>query len=273
MERNANYAIVGLFVIVFSLSALGFIFWFGKYGSKQAEFDNYKCYFTESVSGLNKESPVKFKGVNIGSVISIRIDPKDAERIEVGLKVAKGSPIKEDNFITLNSQGITGLNYLEIKGGSKDGKYLKDIDKNSVPEIKTEPSLIMKLGDKAESLSGNISNVLSKIDRVMSEKNIKSIDSTFENLQKLSDELKNDRHEIKKLLSNGVQLETKSDEAVEKLSNTIDKANLAITNSNGLIDEMKILSTDGQTLVKDLRDSPSDILFKQKPIKLGPGEK
>jgi phospholipid/cholesterol/gamma-HCH transport system substrate-binding protein len=272
MERNANYALVGLFVIIFVSAVVGFIFWFGKYGSKETEFDRYKCYFTESVSGLNKESPVKFKGVKIGTVSSLNIDANNAERIEVMLKVAKGSPIKADSLITLGSQGLTGLSYLEIKDGSKDGRLLKEADQQEVPEIKSQLSLVTKLTQKAEGVGEDMSKLLAKIDKIMSEKNLKNVESSLDNLQKISSELKNSRQEIRKLITNGAELEKKGDAAIEKLSGTIDKATLVIQNSNEMMDEIKLLTIDGQSLVNGLKESPSDILFKQKPIKLGPGE-
>jgi len=272
MERSANYALVGLFVIIFTSAIVGFIFWLGKYGAKEIEFDNYKCYFTESVSGLNKESPVKFKGVKIGSVVSLAIDPQNSERIEIGIKVLKGSPIKADSYIVLGSQGLTGLSYLEIKGGSKESQILKSVDKQAIPEIKTQISLMTKLSDKAESVSDDVSKLLSKIDKMMSDKNINNIEATLENLKSVSDELKNSRQDLRKLIANGAELEKKGDIAIEKLSGSIDKALITIHNSNEMIDEVRHLTMDGQKLIGELKDSPSDILFKQKAIKLGPGE-
>ncbi len=69
---------------------------------------------TESVSGLSKDSIVKLRGVDIGRVSEIRIDPENIEKIDVFLKIKHGVPIKEDMIAHTQMLGVTGLLSIEI---------------------------------------------------------------------------------------------------------------------------------------------------------------
>lgn len=272
MEKNANYTLVGLFVLLISFCIAGFIFWLGKYGFDNNEYESYKTYITESVSGLKVSAPVKIKGIEVGRVESVMIDRSNPEHIEVVFSVQKGTPVKEDSFAVLASQGIAGLAFLELKGGTKSSKNLRDVDKSACPLIKSDISLLSKLSGKAEDVSRDIGKLILKIDKLLSDKNIQNIEKSIDNLQLLSTELKNNKGEIKKILSGASKLELKTDQAIEKISQTIDKASVTIENSNEMLNDIKGLTNEGKQLVRELKDSPSDILFKQKKPKLGPGE-
>ena len=84
MYSRVNYTIVGIFVLMFGAGLIWFAFWLAKYGIHR-EFDTYKLYMTESVAGLSKDSVVKLRGVDIGRVSEIRINPDNIENVEVFL--------------------------------------------------------------------------------------------------------------------------------------------------------------------------------------------
>ena len=62
---------------------------------------------TESVSGLNPNAPVTYRGVDVGKVREIAIDREDPARVRVLLDIEGGTPVKEDTVAILVSQGIT----------------------------------------------------------------------------------------------------------------------------------------------------------------------
>ena len=93
MEKRLSYIVVGTFVIVITVSLLAFLFWLAKYGNKSIEHDYYNTYFKESVSGLNVESLVKLRGVEVGRVKKITINKGNSEEVEVLLEIIKDTPI------------------------------------------------------------------------------------------------------------------------------------------------------------------------------------
>ena len=302
MERNANFILVGLFGIISMLCLAGFVFWMGKYGINDDQYDHYKTYIMESVSGLKTSSPVKLKGIEIGFVENVTIDKNDPERVEVTFKVKKETPIKTDSFIVLNSQGIAGVGYLEIKGGTKEAQSLKSLDKSERPILKSESSMLSKLSDKAEIILTDISKTIVKVNKLVSDKNINNVSSSLDNFSQISSELKNNKKEIAHLLHGVKEVENNANKTLHEFSNVaqqtqlvlndtrnltqetssilqdvkkskvIEKLSSTLDSSNDAINETKNLVRDGKMVIKSIKESPSDLLFKQKIIQPGPGE-
>ena len=96
METKLNYALVGLFVIVLGGALLSAVLWLTVGGTEKKQYDRYLVYFTESVAGLNPKAPVKYRGVEVGRVATIEIDPGNPERVEIVLEIERGTPIRQD---------------------------------------------------------------------------------------------------------------------------------------------------------------------------------
>ncbi len=184
METKANYTIVGLFVLCTTIGAIVCALWLGGFYKKE----NFKYYYTEfheSVAGLNKDAPVKYMGVTIGSVKDIRINPADPTTITVLLEIQKDSPILEGMYTTLNFTGITGIAYVEIKGGHKGAPVLaaKDLE---LPVIPSKPSLFAAVEMSAFSLAGKIERILEHMEKLMGGENTAHITAVLNNLDELS---------------------------------------------------------------------------------------
>lgn len=225
MENKVSYIVIGIFV--FALFGFGVIaiLWLGKYSESQA-YKFYKVVTHESVSGLNVKAPVKLKGVSVGEVRDIFIDPKNSEDVVVLIRVIEDTPIKEDTYAVLKPQGITGLNFVELQGGSQNSPLLatgKSLDKYGV--IRSGSSIFTRLDNTLEVIGSRTQNVLGKADRVMSEKNLKNIEIILENLatstQKLNDTLESlsqDTKNIKTVLEQATDVEKSMAEASKKVS-------------------------------------------------------
>ncbi|MFZ2889922.1 MlaD family protein [Sulfuricurvum sp.] len=294
MERNANFIFVGV-IALFGLISLGiFAFWLGKYGSNEDQFQSYRTYVSESVAGLKGSSPVRLKGIDVGFVEEVRIDGENPERILIDFKVEKNTPIKTDSVIVLNSQGIAGIGYLEIKGGTNGSPFLSAVDKSERPVLISKPSMISVMTDKAELILSHIDKTVLKIDQLVSERNIQNTTTSLENLSLISTELKNNRQDMTTLLKGAIEVESntnqtikafsslaqKSDSVLEetktlaqestsfvreiKQSDPMGKLNVTLENSNQAIEEGKNMIREGTILIKSLQESPSDLLFKSK---------
>ena len=300
MDTKINFFKIGLFVIAFVIALLILVFWLGKYGFEKKKFDEYSIYFKESVAGLNIGSSIKYKGFDVGSVSEIKLNPFNSEEIQVNISIKKGTPIKEDNYASLGNLGITGLKYIELKGGSNNSKLL-EVNENGLRIIHSETSTLTNLVDSTTDITNELTIVLSQIKKLLNDENIKNISTTIvktqnsmANIEQFSLYLVNNEKKLDELLANISLLAkngNKSFESIDKSANTfkalstellaeVKKGNFDVRDlSKESFDKLnKVLNNlDGtllqtQNLIDNLNQSPSDILFKQKNIKNGPGE-
>lgn len=158
MDNKVNYALVGMFVIVLSVLLLVSILWLSA-STQQKTYHTYQAYIAESVSGLNLKAPVKYRGVDVGYVDHISLVPERPNDVYVLLKIEQSVPIKEDTFATLTTQGLTGLAFVDLNGGSPEAKNPTLKDGELYPEIKTKPSLLVRVDTAISNLTNNLTQV------------------------------------------------------------------------------------------------------------------
>lgn len=193
MNAKTNYTLVGLFVIMSIVLTFVFVIWLVK-PSDEKVMTHFRIYFTESVSGLNIDSPVKYRGVTIGKVTQMHINPANVEEIEVDILVDKEAPIKIDTVAKLKAQGITGLSYIDLSEGSKQAPLLY-AGKKEVAVIKSVPSFLVKVEESFGSVSVNLSQTLDSTRKLLREENqaeitkiLKHVSETMGKLNKALDE-------------------------------------------------------------------------------------
>ena len=83
------------------------------------EVDPYQIAFAGSVTGLQQGSQVRYRGVPVGRVADIRIDPQRVEWVLVTIEVERGTPIRQDTVASLEMQGVTGIAFVQLQGGTQ----------------------------------------------------------------------------------------------------------------------------------------------------------
>lgn len=206
MNNRTNYSLIG-FLVIFSISMmLGFGYWLLK-PSKEEEMQKYHIYFSESVLGLNLDAPVKFRGINVGKVVELKINPKNSEEVEVLISILKTTPIRTSTAAKLTSQGITGLSYINLTLGDSKDAMLELNNGNTFPVIKTTPSMFIKFEKSLRQVSTNLSDTLEQTKKLLNDENqaeitkllkhsVKAIDNinkilTPETIKDIQDSVKN----------------------------------------------------------------------------------
>ncbi|MCT7649970.1 MlaD family protein [Aliarcobacter butzleri] len=301
MDTKINFFKIGLFVSSLFTLLVIFIFWLGKYGLEDKKYDDYSIFFSESVSGLNIGSSIKFMGFEVGTVKDIKINPYNSEEILIDIQIQKGTPIKEDNFAILGNLGITGLKYIELKGGSNNSKLLGE-NQYGMKVIKSKTSALTTFVDSTEDITKEITILLSQMKKVLNDENISNFSSllsksekSMENIEQFSAYLVKNEKKIDELInsmknfantghSSFASVKTSADsfkELTTKIKEEFDKGTFdlkgmsseSFENLNSLLKNLENNLNLTQDLINNINESPSDLLLKQKNIKYGPGEK
>lgn len=151
MEPKVNYVLVGSFVAFLGVAVLAGILWLGK-TDYRGSYDRYEAYMKESVAGLSVNSTVKYRGVDVGRIKTIALNPENPEEVLLTMDILRGTPIKSDTIAVLETQGLTGLATINLTGGSRDAPSLQAQEGQTYPVIKTGPSLFFRLDEAVSRL-------------------------------------------------------------------------------------------------------------------------
>lgn len=180
METRASYTLVGAFVLALMAALFVFVVWLAKIQFDRAS-QPYHIFFTGTVTGLVEGSPVRYRGVAVGTVRDIRIDPTNVERVRVTVEVPEETPIKADAIASLEPVGVTGGVYVEIAGGTREAPLLKD-GADGIPVIASRPSSIAAVLEQAPRLIENLIKISNNLNAILGEDNQKAVASTLANL-------------------------------------------------------------------------------------------
>ncbi len=181
MEIRASYLLVGTVVLSLIAGLAGFSVWLVKADSER-QVARYQIAFQGTISGLQDSSPVLYRGIPVGRVADIRIDPTDIETVLVTVEVDRRTPIKEDTVATLEMQGITGIAYVQLRGGTQASARL-DPSAKPPPRIPSRRSALERVFESTPELLGRAVALADRLTRLFEDKNLDAVAGTLRNLE------------------------------------------------------------------------------------------
>ncbi len=285
MHAKSTKLKIGLFLVASLLLTVSMLIWLGA----SRYFENPQtvvAYFSESVQGLESDSPVKFRGVPVGRVKKIRMAP-DGLLIEVVMGLNRNFKLSDDLGIKMNLLGLTGLKYLEIDTFKPD-QYKEPIELDFTPRYKVIPTYssdIKEIGAALENIfqklkaldiermSNHLLRVSSKLDKILSDSKVDSIGADAseaireikEASKKINDDLA--RAQLGKSITKTFE---KTNEFLQASTETMRNADRMIRRTDNNISLLtQKLDRSADNLIdftRMIKNKPSSIIF-------GPGEK
>ncbi|MGZ4957389.1 MAG: MlaD family protein [Methylobacter sp.] len=248
MSRENHALITGLFLIALVIASTATVFWLG---TMNQERNLYVISTRASVSGLNPESTVFYRGIAVGKVLKVQFDPLDSGSILVPIEVDKNIVLSKGVYATLRLKGVTGLTQIQLEDSGTITEPLAPGD-NPVSRIPLVPSMADKLMDSGEELLHKADHLMQRLSSILSDENEKNIGGILNNLKTLTDKLSELQKSVDKALSGIPALNT---DARKTLTN-IDE----LTNElQGLTKEVLNLSVKAGSLV-DSGKTTGDVL-------------
>lgn len=273
METNVNYTIVGAFVIIL-LSAIFFaIIWLYS-GFTFQNYSNYMVYMQESVNGLNIDSPVEYNGVNVGSVNSIKLNPKNPQLVEVLLNIASKTPITRGTVATLNTRGLTGITYVALKDKSTDLRPLVAQTGQPYPIIPSAPSLFMRLDTALGELTKNFKEIADSIHSVLDKENLQSIKEMLLNLKTFTHTLSINSEHFNTIFDNTAKASRQLTPLLQSSATTLKILETqTLPSTYHIISNLDDMSRSLSQFAIELKQNPSILIRGVDRQGLGPGER
>src|SRR5574343_820873 len=186
MENKSHAFIAGMFVLLLGIAALGAVFWLG--GIRDA-LNDYVVVTKQNIGGLNPQAQVRYRGIRVGKVSDIRLDPEDYANILVTISVNSSVPLTRGTVAKLNYQGVTGLAHILLLATGKDLEPLEPNDL-SPPRIAMIPSLIDELGETGMATLTLAGQLMVNANALLDEKNRAPLTAILANLEAASGNMK-----------------------------------------------------------------------------------
>jgi phospholipid/cholesterol/gamma-HCH transport system substrate-binding protein len=303
-----NYTLVGAFVVLLGGLLVAGVLWLATGGNLQKKYDIYLAVEEESVAGLSVDAPVKYNGVDVGKVRSIALDSKDPQRVRLLLAIERGTPIKVDTVATLRTQGLTGIAYVELDGGSVASPPLVATVAGAYPEIRTKESLSSRLENVLGGVLAKLDSASSNVSAILSDANRKAFSNALADIAAVSKTLADRKQTLDAGIANAARTFDESAKAARQIAPTLERiaqgadavqsmgkeAGMASQSAakvvtavgadvqqftaqtvppvQQLLAELQMLSASMRRLSEQLERNPSSALTGRVPVADGPGE-
>lgn len=243
METRANYTIIGAFTLAVIAAAFGFVYWFaGPQDSTARKI--YEIVFDGSVAGLRQGNSVLFNGIPVGQVTSLGLVPGQPGQVLVHVGIDNKVPVLADARAGLESQGLTGIIAVSIRGG-KPGAPPLPPGPNGVPRI---------VADGGAGMSGLINTaqgVAKKIEVVLDAINPDEIRNIIHNIDTFSQAVASKSEDVASVIDQANALVKQLNGVAERVDKVVVSLQAATEDKNGLLNQ----ATEAATSVRRLADN------------------
>lgn len=287
MENRAHALIAGIFVILLSISVALVAMWFSGNSTKRTD---YLVVTKESVSGLNPQSAVHYRGVNIGKVEKIQFDPDNPHQILIQIAVNENVTLRKSVYAQLGYQGVTGLAYIQLNDDGVNNEILSD------ERIPMRRSLLDEVTGSGQDLLSNVNKLVLKMHHLLNEQNQNHISQILQNIDKATKNFDGIAGHLQPVLNSFTELTIESGTLVKRLDQLLGELNLTVAKANqkeGIFDSLSQSSQELATTIPELRklshsllrnssnldkvlyqleENPQSLIFGRSPSSPGPGE-
>jgi len=296
MENRSHALLAGLFALFLGLSSVAALWWFG---GKKEPTNEYVVVTKKNISGLNVQAQVRYRGVRVGKVEAIELDPDDVSLTLIRISVRKTIPVTQGTTAKLGFQGVTGIAHvlLEETGGEAALLPAGAGDRSRIP---MQDSLIEELSDVGGETLRSARDLLDNANLLLNAENRQHFSNTLANLEATTGNSRVATEQLRELLApENIRLlnstlaraeQTAAQAApffaearglVARLQSVSEKleTTLGDQSSSALVPRLNDLSADLSSsshqlnrVLQMLEDSPQSLIFGRQRARPGPGE-
>ena len=261
-KGDKNFS-VGLFVSLAIAFLVAFVIWLtGRTGAE--ELTRYSLKFHKDVSGLSVGGPVKFMGMNIGSVVKMSLERNDGIQVRVDIDVLESTHVDSGTWASLALQGITGVAVVNLATEPGAHPPLETLPGNDYPVIPVRIVGFSALMASAPEIMGKLNNLLTQAGEILGEENQGAIAGTLENIENLTDSLAQERQTIAAIPGNLNQTISDMQTAIRQLQDMLSQMQPGIysmiENANQTAENLASLTHRLDTILRDHEDDVGQFL-------------
>jgi phospholipid/cholesterol/gamma-HCH transport system substrate-binding protein len=243
METKANYVLIGAFVLLAAGAMALFTLWIAGNPFSRS-YKDYDVIFSGPVNGLTEGGEVRFNGIKVGEVTTLRLDRMDPNRVIAHIRVEGETPVRTDSVAQLNFQGITGVTFIQILAGDPATPLLTSVN-GEKPQIPSSRTLVDELFAGGQDLLSVSGDTIRKVNEALSEENLLHLTSTLASIDTALAKIAQDDGIIDEAAKAMQNINTAAI-ALESAAKAFDAAAAAVTN------DVSDLSAEATTVLRKL---------------------
>lgn len=220
MENKSHAFWAGLFTIVLLLAIAAAAFLFNVDRSVRVPYD---LIARTNVTGLFADAAVRYRGLDVGKVQSIKFDPSHPGQILVRILVDTRAPITHSTFGSLGFQGVTGIAFIQLDDTGRDPRPLPS-SVHAVAQLPMRPGLLDQLQQRGDILLRKLEKVADDVNNILSPEMADQLHGTAASIQKAADGIATLTQQIAPVTG--------------KLPGTIDQLNRTLASTNQLVSNL-----------------------------------
>lgn len=250
METRANYALIGAFVLMAAAAVIGFALWLGS-SQFNRDYSVYDVIFPGPVT-LEEGASVRYIGIKVGEVETVRIDRRDASMVRARLRVDRSTPVKTDSTAIIDFAGITGVTFIQINAGSDDAGPLLPAPYEDVPVIEAGETPLAALFNGGAEIVGQAGMTIDQLSTLLTDDNIVAMGEILGNVRDITSALSEDD---KALIAQAIETLA----SLERAGDNLAVASTDMTTVAKSVDlELSSLNTELKALVSELSNATGD---------------
>jgi phospholipid/cholesterol/gamma-HCH transport system substrate-binding protein len=192
METKANYVLIGGATIAGVVLMLLFGLWMANSEFNRG-YNEFDVVFADPVRGLAQGGEVRFNGIKIGEVRSLRIDPDNSNRVIARIRVSTDVPVRQDSDARLEPIGLTGVTLIQLSAGSANSPLLTRAFGAPPPRMQGHGSQIDVILARSEDIVLRASEAMAAVRDLLTDENIAHVTHIIQNLDSVSTQLADQR--------------------------------------------------------------------------------
>jgi phospholipid/cholesterol/gamma-HCH transport system substrate-binding protein len=235
MENRSHALMTGFFTIALLVAAILVGLWLNR---DRSETHPYQIVTTQTLSGLNPQATVRYRGLEVGRVEDIVFDARVAGQIVIKLSIDEDAPVTTTTYAVLAYQGVTGIAFVQLNDDRTGSPLLKS-DADRIALIPLRPGLLDQIETRGLAILEKTENITNSLDAFLNQENAAKLTGAVDNISKAAEAYAAIPAQLQPTLARLPALESKVDQTLGSVQQFADKASATADNYNRLADGLQ----------------------------------
>jgi phospholipid/cholesterol/gamma-HCH transport system substrate-binding protein len=255
MENRSHALMTGIFTITLLIATVVISLWLNR---DRVERVPYLMETTRSVSGLNPQAPIRYRGLDVGRVSAISFDQHVPGLIVVELSINPDAPITKSTYATLGFQGVTGIAFVQLNDDSIEPVRMHS-SREKLARIELRASIFDKLESHGSLILTQAEELTGRLSAFLTPENQKIMLSTFENVSKTAREYETIPKQLAPTLAQLPAITGQTQQALTALTTVSHHATILVKNLNGFATTLQAPNNPLNTLTSTAQEMSTSV--------------